>query len=979
MRPSGVVFLVFLCASARLVAGPLTPPAEQAVRDYVSRTWITDQGLPHSVVTRVQQDRAGYLWLATPAGLTRFDGREFTVFPPPAGASSGNRNIRDLTLLADGSILFLPASGGIYTVKNGVVAPHPLSAKFAHEPLYELFVEPGGAIWLEANSDIVRCDGNKIERFGPAQGINRRFLHYSWASDRSGRTWIGGTDFLGFYRDGQLIPVKEDPGTVFRVAPARSGGIWVFGNQLEKWDNEQLKPVSAEPWKVDHGSIRSLFEDHTGKLWLATSRAGVFRFDGQRFEAMPGFDLGVDSITEDTEENLWLATDGSGIRRLRARVFTQLDIPASAMTEDDQGAVWLAAHTVGVVRRTDDEQHVFPFRYNRAPLHVNSVCVDPEGKLWLASPVGLFQSAVTDPTHLVRLDAIFRNPRLLFRSKTNDVWVATGSSLGYFRQNTFNWVRRDSANSGDEFTSVAEDGAGRLWFGTSRGRLYQYSHDNFSPEVGALPSGEASVHAIWTDPNDRVWLGTTEGLVLIDGKRTFRFSETHGLPDAMVLQLLGDDLGNLWFGTPRGLFRVAAKELLAVVEGQSPRFAPVAYGPEQGLTGISPMTSSQPNAWKDRHGRLWFCTYSGVVSVDPARLPSDAPTPPVFIDRILVDDHSIAPGDIQRLPPGSHQLEFRFSALSYAAPERVQLRHWLEGADSRWVETSPDRVARYSNLAPGRYRLRVVACNSEGVWNTSPTTLAFSIPPTWWQTIWFRAAEVLAFAGVVGWGARFWSQRKLRAQLDRVEREHALEKERARIARDMHDDLGGSMTSINLLLQRLRGHAAPPETTGVIDLLDARVRRLTVELERVVWTVSPKNNSLEGLAAFAGRFAQNLFADSKITFRVRGRENIPAIPITPDCQHHVLAIVKETSNNIIKHSQAREAEMTLAYADGVFTVSIRDDGRGFSPEAHEHSERNGLRNMRTRIAELGGQLTVTSQPSEGTTIRLEVPIQKTKE
>jgi signal transduction histidine kinase len=303
----------------------------------------------------------------------------------------------------------------------------------------------------------------------------------------------------------------------------------------------------------------------------------------------------------------------------------------------------------------------------------------------------------------------------------------------------------------------------------------------------------------------------------------------------------------------------------------------------------------------------------------------------------------------------------------------VRVRHQLENFDADWVDTAPDRTARYAKLPPGDYRLRVIACNSEGVWNRDGATLALTVLPAWWQTVWFQIGAVLAAMALVAWGARVWSQRKLQARLARLEHEHALEKERARIARDMHDELGGSVTGINLLIQRLRDGPAPAGN-GVVDLLERRVRRLTLELERVVWTVSPKHSTLDQLAVFIERFARNLFADSAMRVRVQGREAIPVRPLNPECQHHVLAVTKEAINNVLKHSHATEVVISMSFADETFALSVQDNGVGFAPEAEEHSERNGLHNMRTRVAEMGGVLEIRSRAGDGTEIAMRVPI-----
>lgn len=955
---------IALAAGAEELRVPLT-------RDYVSRRWITDDGLPHNVVTRIQQDRAGFLWLATLAGLTRFDGREFKVFLPPDRGAGGGRNARDFAVLGDGTVLFLPASGGVWQVKDHAISEHPVSAALGPDPLRELHVEPGGVIWLGTAQGIVRWEQGRLERFGRDDGINRRMLSFSWATDASGRTWIGGPDFVGYYREGKLVSVNAPSGIVYRVAPARAAGIWVWGTGLMRCEEETLVPVATAPWPAGQASVRRMFEDAAGMLWVATSRAGVFRFDGRQFQALPDVEPGVDDVALDHEGSVWLATDGGGIRRLRTKVFSLVEGQVSTVCEDDEGALWFAGGLAGVVRWTPEESRTFAFRAGRVPLQITAACVDQQGKLWMATPSGLFQSSVREPVASRRINSAQRGIRVMFCARNGDVWIAGGQVFGWYRGETFTPVVDVPRPADGEITAIAEQPAGRLWIATARGALFEYADGRLQRSAVAPGVAEAAIHALLPETSGALWLGTTEGLVRLAEGRARRFTQADGLPDDIVLQLLADDADHLWLGTPRGLYRVARAELLARANEGGAGVNAIAYGPEQGLSGLSPTTNYQPAAWKDRRGDLWFCTYRGGVGLHPRRLPRDAPPPPVLIDEVQLDGRALRPAAEVRVAPGARQIAFRFAALSFAAPERVRLRHQLESFESDWVDTALDRTARYGKLPPGEYRLRVIACSSEGVWNRDGASLVLVVLPAWWQTAWFRAGTVLVFAGLVGWGVRAWSQRKLRARIERLEREHALEKERARISRDMHDELGGSVTGINLLVQRLRDQAPAGDLVG---LLERRVRRLTLELERVVWTVSPRNSSLDQLAAFIERFAHNLCADSPVRCRVTGREDIPARPLNPEYQHQVLAVTKEAINNVLKHSGAGEVALAMGFADGTFTLSVRDNGRGFVPEAQEHAERNGLRNMRTRMAEVGGAIEIRSAPGAGTEIALRVPI-----
>jgi signal transduction histidine kinase len=346
--------------------------------------------------------------------------------------------------------------------------------------------------------------------------------------------------------------------------------------------------------------------------------------------------------------------------------------------------------------------------------------------------------------------------------------------------------------------------------------------------------------------------------------------------------------------------------------------------------------------------------------------------PPVYLDEIRVDGRARPAGPDLRLAAGDRAVTFLFGAPSFIAPERVQLRHQLVGHDPDWIASGSERQAHYAQLAPSRYALQVAARHSDGAWGPAETVQAFTVLPAWWQRGGARAAMAALAALPVLLLARYGSQRKLRRRLERLEQAHALDKERARIARDLHDELGAGLTQIGMLAHRLKRRSREPEIAPALGQLAAKTRRLAGELEGIVWTMSPKNDSLDRFAAYLVRFAHDFFQDSTIACVVRRPELIPPCGFAPDVQHHLLAVVKEALANALKYSGATQVTLTLGYSQGVFALGIVDNGAGFAAESGESDECNGLRNMRARIQEIGGRLQIDSAPRRGTSIQVQV-------
>jgi signal transduction histidine kinase len=306
---------------------------------------------------------------------------------------------------------------------------------------------------------------------------------------------------------------------------------------------------------------------------------------------------------------------------------------------------------------------------------------------------------------------------------------------------------------------------------------------------------------------------------------------------------------------------------------------------------------------------------------------------------------------------------------SFSAPETIGVRHQLEGVDREWIETSSARTATYSHLRPGSYAMRVIARNGYGIWNKDGAALRFTIAPAWWQTVWAGAGALLLFSAAVASGARSWAQRKMSRKLERLEREHALEKERTRIARDLHDDLGGGLIELGLIADRL-AVTASPEASAPLHVLAARTRRLGAELASIIWAVNAKNESLDRLAHFIKLYSRRLFRNSPMECVVTGAESIAGLPLSPDTHHHLLAIAKEAVNNVLKHSRATHVSIDLRQIGDLFELSVEDDGVGFSVDGAEVKEGNGLQNMRARASEIGGSLKIDSGQDRGTIVVL---------
>ena len=302
----------------------------------------------------------------------------------------------------------------------------------------------------------------------------------------------------------------------------------------------------------------------------------------------------------------------------------------------------------------------------------------------------------------------------------------------------------------------------------------------------------------------------------------------------------------------------------------------------------------------------------------------------------------------------------------------MRFRHRLEGLERDWVEDGTRRTVNYSYIPPGQYRFQVLACNNDGVWNETGAALALTVVPFVWQTGWFKAVAALALFGAIGGAIRYVERRKLQRKVARLEQQRAVEHERARIAQDMHDDLGSRLTQITLMSELAQDELEHPAEAGeYLRRIESSARSLTRAMDEIVWAVNPRNDSLEGLLRYLQRFAQEHLTLAGVRCRWEVPVQVPALALPGNVRHSLYLACKEALHNVTKHAAATEARVHLEQGEASFTLIIEDNGRGFA--ASGGGPGNGLVNLQKRMADLGGRFEVESGTGAGARVRFVVP------
>jgi signal transduction histidine kinase len=443
-------------------------------------------------------------------------------------------------------------------------------------------------------------------------------------------------------------------------------------------------------------------------------------------------------------------------------------------------------------------------------------------------------------------------------------------------------------------------------------------------------------------------------------------------------------MGDIWLATAKGISRLPTDWKISGASSKQPLPIQVEFP-----SGNSERTLPQwPRSLRSRDGLIWFATDHGVVNFRPVEIKSIAPVPAVRIEIVRANGQlqSGAATKPLRLPANLRDMEIQFTALSLASPGSIHFRHKLEGFDPDWQDSTATRRARYGKLPPGKYQFRVQASDAAGRWSEKETALTFIVPTPLWRTSWAIVLECLLLITLAATIARMVSHRRLRRKLARLEQQQAMERERTRIARDMHDKLGAKLTKISFVSERARNDLAQHAVSSAkLDSIAVTSRELLHSLDEIVWAVNPKNDTLEHLAAYLGQYAAEYFQNTNVECDLEMPDALPEQHLSAEVRHNVFLAVEESLSNALKHSGATRVRIVMAHSEAEFQIRISDNGRGLenaeskninSKETGKRARRRGtgLRSMNERLASIGGRCEVFGPPGEGTTVTLRIAL-----
>jgi len=957
-------------------------------------------GLPKSVVRAVIQSHDGYLWCGTPEGLARFDGVDFTVFDENNTPGLKSRNIVSLFEDSQSNLWVGTENAGVALVKEDKVINLDVGQMRA------ACEDTNGAVWLYTDAgQLCRYRANKVDEW--SVGARRRSFCRSLALDETGLLWVG-TDWsltalgpLSAAASSGLPVARESATNEIRrldlLLTSKHGGYWRFADmRIQKWNGPRCE--HDWPYPSTTSVPVAACEDLDGNLVVGTYGAGVFWFDAEGHADHIGSEEGLShdsvlALTVDREGSLWVGTTGGGLNRVKRQMFTVLEKTPSWTTrgktvqsvcEDKSGGLWIGYNGERVDYWDGTSAQEFTnFAYYQ---YIKCVFATANGRVFAGAqgPRGQRLFKFDKPWFRPIFGDNVATPEVsaFYQDRRGTLWIGTKSGLALLDDRGLKLVTNSPSRL--DVRAITDDAEGSLWIGTEANGVARLSEGTFTffTRTNGLPSDE--VRSLYMDSDSVLWASTSGGLGRYAKNKWTTFSKKEGLLSDSLGYLVEDGQGYLWIASNVGLLRARKKELNDFAEGKGTNILCRLYGELEGLPADECTFGSQPAAIRAHDGMMWFPTIKGLAYLNPEQIKINSNPPPVLIESVAIDGelqntNALKAPPLQNItvPAGKEAIDIKFTSLNLAAPEKGRFKFRLKDHEKKWHESPWNiRTVHYSRVPPGNYQFEVTACNEDSVWNEKGSSLKLDVRPPFWSTWWFRTIAVgLLVCAIVG-SVHYVSTQRLRRQVAALRQQEALEKERARIARDLHDQLGANLTQVALLGELAETDKdSPPDVEAHARQISQTARDTTHSLDEIDWTVNPSNDTLDGLVNYVCKYAQEYLAVAGLKYRLDVPSQLPNTPISPELRHNVFLATKEAITNIVRHAHATAASVRLRLDSGTFTFEIEDNGKGFA-DSDTNKGRNGLQNMRKRLADVGGEFSIAPGTEGGTKVRLTAPFGK---
>lgn len=968
-----------------------TQPIEPV--NYISTQWGMDEGLPSSSVNDILQSKDGYIWLATFAGLVRFNGQEFTVFNRSNSKTMISDRVINLYEATDSSI-WGSTEDGIIRYQNGQFKSYKIyHGETAYSPAH--YVEDGHhKLWVVANGQIYRFQQEKFIHVIPSKSSTSR---QKALADRTGAWVYHNREIFRSYGDSVAV-IWEFGGTVennissFVEYPKQSGIYWIAtrGEGVLKLENGKFTKYSIKDGLASRFS-KQLFIDNQNVLWVVSFN-GVSYLSGNKFHALRSLN-GKDEqdffiMNQDREGNFWFGTIGKGLFKLRPTPITTINEKQGltykkmlGITQRKNGTLLFATNCDGIYEMSDGKVIRSDLNKDLVNLCTWVVFEDSKERIWIGSR--LLQLFDKQKKHVGILGSndgfIGYDIFSIIEDSKGNIWIGCLNGLFLYDGKEFRRFSKLDGLSSNDVRSIYEDRSGKLWVGTSSGlNMYENGKIQHFQLSESFPDSTISsneyIRSIYQDDYGAMWFGSYgDGIFRLKNGTISHITVNNGLYDDIVSHLVDDKKGHLWTGSNRGISRLSLVELNAVADGQLKTIRPTIYTKSDGMESSETNGGFQPNHLMDDNGNIYFPSVSGIVVVNTNQVKINSIQPPVKIENIIVNQRLILPNSQLILPHDSTNIEIQIASLSFTEPTKNRFKYQLQNNNDEWIDIGNRRTVFISSINPGVYNFKVIASNNDGIWNEVGDSVSMTILPPYWQSFWFRFWVIIFF---IGSGVLIFflqvNALKIKNKQQVLFAEQLIqsqELERQRIASELHDGLGQQILVIKNRVELALKSIDDPKLMKeqLLEIKSSAISSIE-DVRNISHGLRPIHLEQFGLTETLLYLIDQTQQSSPIKW-VYHVDQIDGI-IPAEKEINLFRILQEGIKNIINHADAKQASMMVRKNDDYLIVSLWDNGKGFDVDAVKKISGLGMKGIFERAKSLHGECVVKSSPGEGTTVKI---------
>jgi signal transduction histidine kinase/ligand-binding sensor domain-containing protein len=991
------LFFVLLCTTGIV-------KAQQLYFNHLS----VNNGLSQGVNNCILRDSKGFIWISSFDGLNRFDGANCIIFRSSMNESNGLKGTLFLNILEDkNSNLWIGSNAGLnfYDRRHDRFQNFRIEGRFKEKRFFSPFyIDDKNNIWLQSGTDIIIfkpkdhsftffdhffSQGRLIVKPWPNQLYNSLQKIYAvsnnlpvlWQGDVSDNEikWNSSQLSIPASRVSVFLPISENSFWI-----GANNGIYKYQNKKEIYCLNQIADVKLK-------NVSALHLDQRGKLWVGTLQQGIFTIDtiagkvNNHYEnsAYNSYTISgneIQYINSDEKGDLWISVWGKGVdytsmNSFRFNYFLSNEEAVQAGTDNFIRSIipinnefWCGTRSGGILILDENKKVKQSFRKG-LPLSIEHLCLDKNNQIWASTFEGLF---LIDPISkritkmpLNKQGFGLASNQYTFTSCLNDRMMLASTNAGIFtveKTKKSYQVRpvKGINNTKDVFLTTYSDQDHHLYISRAFKGFKVYTVSGDSLILNKEFPLEATIKCFSESQDTNLWIGSTIGLIRFN-KSKLQLQQIYTTKDGFSNQYIYGivpDGNYLWMSTNVGInrFNIQDKTVKTFSLGDG-------------------LQSNEYNTYsfcKARNQEILFGGVNGMNSFYAADLKNDSYPPQLILTGVQLNDtiirQVINPSEIKELSVHYNQntIGFQFSILHYANASANSLSYILEGYDRKWFTVTGKNKLRYSNLPPGHYTLKVRAFSADGIEAENVYSLPINIKPPWWQSLWFELAAILAFLGLMHFISGTYVRIRLEKQRALLEKKQAIQRERNRISRDMHDDLGSGLTMIAILSEVVKKQLTEPEKAKEsLEKIAVSSRDLVDNLQDIIWLLNPKNDTIESLSSYIREYGLKYFEPLSVQLEFDYPEHFSGTHLSDEQRRNMFLTVKESFNNIAKHARCSKIILSISETATEISLTITDDGLGFDMNSVRIFA-NGLKNMKDRIEQVDGTYFITSKPGKGT-------------